>query len=129
MNYFDCFAGPGRYEFGDVAVDGSPMIAVKTAKEFLNTRPNHSLNILLTENNEQQARQLEQPLGPLKPYPKNLSVNLQTEDSNTARVLAPVPDRTRCAAFAETFLTSFREMIRGSSLVQVGAGTLLQYDY
>jgi three-Cys-motif partner protein len=83
MNYFDCFAGPGRYEFEDVAVDGSPVIAVKTAKEFLGTRPNHSLNILLTENNEQQSRQLEQQLAPLKPYPKNLSVHLQTEDSKT----------------------------------------------
>lgn len=83
MNYFDCFAGPGRYEFEDVAVDGSPVIAVKAAKEFLDTRPNHSLNILLTENDEQQARQLERQLRPLKPYPKNLSVNLQTEDSTT----------------------------------------------
>jgi three-Cys-motif partner protein len=83
MNYFDCFAGPGRYEFQGVAVDGSPLIAVKAAKSFLDTHPNHSLNILLTENNEQQAQQLEQQLEPLKPYPKNLNVNRLTEDSKT----------------------------------------------
>jgi three-Cys-motif partner protein len=83
MNYFDCFAGPGRYEFEGVAVDGSPVIAVRAAKEFLETHPNHSLNILLTENNEHQAQQLEQQLEPLKPYPKNLSVNPLTEDSKT----------------------------------------------
>jgi hypothetical protein len=35
MNYIDCFAGPGRYEFGGEAVDGSPVIAVKAAKSFL----------------------------------------------------------------------------------------------
>jgi three-Cys-motif partner protein len=100
MNYFDCFAGPGRYEFEDVAVDGSPVIAVKTAKEFLGTRPNHSLNILLTENNQQQARQLEKQLEPLKPYPKNLSVNLQTEDSKSF-----IPDLlSKIPALAPSFL-------------------------
>jgi len=83
MNYFDCFAGPGRYEFEGVAVDGSPVIAVKAAKSFLETHPSHSLNILLTENNEQQAIQLEQQLEPLKPYPKNLNVSPLTEDSKT----------------------------------------------
>ena len=83
MNYIDCFAGPGCYEFGGVAVDGSPVIAVKAAKSFLDIHPNHSLNILLTENDEQQAQQLEQQLEPLKPYPKNLSVNPLTEDSKT----------------------------------------------
>lgn len=83
MNYIDCFAGPGRYEFGGVAVDGSPVIAVRAAKQFLDTHPNHSLNILLTENNDQQAQRLEQQLEPLKPYPRNLSVNPLTEDSKT----------------------------------------------
>lgn len=83
MNYFDCFAGPGRYEFEGEAVDGSPVIAVRAAKEFLETHPHHSLYVLLTENNEQQAQQLERQLEPLKPYPKNLSVNPVTEDSKT----------------------------------------------
>lgn len=83
MNYIDCFAGPGCYEFGGLAVDGSPVIAVKAAKSFLDTHPNHSLNILLTENNEHQAQQLEHQLEPLKPHPTNLTVNLLTEDSKT----------------------------------------------
>ncbi len=83
MNYFDCFAGPGRYEFEGIAVDGSPMIAVKAAVSFLDARPNHSLSILLTENDEQQARQLEKQLEPLKPYPKNLKVEPLVEDSKT----------------------------------------------
>jgi three-Cys-motif partner protein len=83
MNYFDCFAGPGRYEFGGVAVDGSPIIAVKAAVHFLNARPNHSLRILLTENNEQRAQKLERQLAPMQPYPKNLNVELLPEDSKT----------------------------------------------
>jgi three-Cys-motif partner protein len=83
MNYFDCFAGPGRYEFQGVAVDGSPVIAVKAAKSFSDAHPNHSLSIVLTENDEQQAQQLERQLEPLKPYPKNLSVSALTEDSKT----------------------------------------------
>lgn len=83
MNYFDCFAGPGRYEFEGIAVDGSPLIAVKAAKAFLDTHPNHSLNVVLTENNEQQAQVLEEQLVPLKPYPRNLNVEPLTEDSKT----------------------------------------------
>ncbi len=83
MNYFDCFAGPGRYEFGGVPVDGSPVIAVKAAVAFLDTHPNHSLHILLTENNEQQAQQLQQQLEALRPYPTNLTVDPLREDSKT----------------------------------------------
>jgi protein gp37 len=45
----------------------------------------------------------------------------RTYDEYPRRVVAPVPDRARCAAFAENFLNSFRGMIRGRSLVQVGA--------
>jgi three-Cys-motif partner protein len=99
MNYIDCFAGPGCYEFGGVPVDGSPVIAVKAAKLFLDTHPNHSLNILLTENNDRQARQLEQQLEPLKPYPLNLSVNPLTEDSKTF-----IPDLlSRVSSLAPSF--------------------------
>jgi len=83
MNYFDCFAGPGRYEFEGIAVEGSPLIAVGAAKSFLAMRPNHSLTVLLTENNEEQARKLERQLDPLKPYPPNLKVEPLVEDSKT----------------------------------------------
>src|SRR5271169_773854 len=55
LNYFDCFAGPGRYELAGEAVDGSPVIAVKAAKSFLAARPDHTLNVLLTEKNQHQV--------------------------------------------------------------------------
>jgi three-Cys-motif partner protein len=83
MNYFDCFAGPGRYEFAGIAVDGSPLIAVDAGKSFLAMRPNHSLTVVLTENNEEQTRKLERQLEPLKPYPRNLKVEPLIEDSKT----------------------------------------------
>ncbi|MBZ5652173.1 MAG: phage Gp37/Gp68 family protein [Acidobacteriia bacterium] len=45
----------------------------------------------------------------------------RTYDEYPRRVVAPVPDRIRCAAFAEDFLNSFRGMVAGTSMVQVGA--------
>src|SRR5271166_3326513 len=83
LNYFDCFAGPGRYELAGEAVDGSPVIAVNAAKSFLAERPRHALNVLLTEKNKHQAEQLERHLEPLRPYPKSLQVEVLQEDSKT----------------------------------------------
>jgi three-Cys-motif partner protein len=93
MNYFDCFAGPGRYEFEGGAEDGSPVIAVKAAETFLRTHPDHSLSILLTENDEKQVLQLEGHLEPLRPYPENLNVEIIGENSKTfiPDLLARIP--------------------------------------
>ena len=59
--------------------------------------------------------------GGVRKKKKGRELDGRTYDEYPRRVVAPVPDRTRCAAFAEDFLDSFRGMIRGSSLVQVGA--------
>lgn len=45
----------------------------------------------------------------------------RTYDEYPPRVAAPVPDRTSCAGFAETFLNSFRGVTEGKSLGQVTA--------
>lgn len=81
LNYLDCFAGPGRYEFAGQPVDGSPVIAIRAAKQFLSTHADHGLNVWLTEKDQQQVRQLERHLEPLKPYSPNLTVNLLNENS------------------------------------------------
>lgn len=93
MNYFDCFAGPGRYEFEGGAEDGSPVIALKAAETFLRTHPDHSLSILLTENDDKQVLQLEKHLEPLRPYPENLNVEVIGENSKTfiPDLLARIP--------------------------------------
>ena len=83
LNYFDCFAGPGRHEFAGEAVDGSPVIAVRAAKSFLEKHPDHSWSVLLTEKDAHQVEQLEEHLEALKPYPKNLNVDPLQEDSKT----------------------------------------------
>jgi protein gp37 len=44
----------------------------------------------------------------------------RTYDEYPQRLSAPVPDRMRCAEFAETILNSFREVFGGTRLVQVG---------
>jgi len=93
LNYFDCFAGPGRYELAGEAVDGSPVIAVNAGKSFLLKHPDHALNVLLTEKDQHQARQLEGHLQTLGPYPKNLRVEVLQEDSKTfiPDILSRVP--------------------------------------
>jgi three-Cys-motif partner protein len=87
LNYFDCFAGPGQYELKGEPVPGSPAIAIEVAKAFLKERPTHSLKIVLTENTKDQMMRLEGHLEALKPYPRNLRVELLPEDST-----AYVPD-------------------------------------
>lgn len=81
--YFDCFAGPGRYELQGEAVDGSPIIAVRAAKHFLATHPDHALLLALIEKDSEQVEQLERHLQLLRPYPKNLDVDIQNEGSET----------------------------------------------
>jgi hypothetical protein len=44
----------------------------------------------------------------------------RTYDQYPRRIVAPVPERTLCAAFAENLLNLFRGMFGGSSLVEVG---------
>lgn len=107
--YFDCYAGRGRYEFQGEAVDGSPIIAVRAAKGFAESRTNHKLSLTLIEQNRQQVQHLESHLTPLQPYPRNLDVCVLNEDSETfvqdmlakARDIAPsffliIPTDTRC---------------------------------
>jgi three-Cys-motif partner protein len=86
LYYIDCFAGPGRYESDGEEVDGSPVIAVKTGKDFAIQNPGKKLGLVLVEDDATQLKQLEQCLVPLKPYPPNFEVFTRQADS---RVLVP----------------------------------------
>ena len=81
--YFDCYAGPGRYESDGEPVDGSPMIAVRAAKRFLLIRPDHFITLVLIEKGAANVRLLEKHLEELKPYPTQLSVEVFAADSKT----------------------------------------------
>jgi three-Cys-motif partner protein len=83
LAYFDCFAGPGRYELQGRTVPGSPVIAVKEAIDFLRDRPHQNLVMYLIDDDPKQVRRLETGLEYLKPYPKNLEVNVKRADSRS----------------------------------------------
>lgn len=83
LAYFDCFAGPGKYELEGRQVAGSPVIAVKRAIEFLKSRGGQSLLMYLIEDDPKQVQRLETSLKQLQPYPKNLIVNVRCADSRS----------------------------------------------
>lgn len=97
LAYFDCFAGPGKYELEGKIVAGSPVIAVKSAVEFLQHRQGQSLLMYLIDDDPEQVAQLELSLEHLRPYPQNLTVSVLCADSRSyipdllARVGTPVP--------------------------------------
>jgi three-Cys-motif partner protein len=83
LMYFDCFAGPGRYELGGKPVFGSPVIAVKEAIEFLRNRGAQKLAIYLIDDNPKQVEELKDSLKHLQPYPTNLKVNVLCANSRS----------------------------------------------
>ncbi|MHB8411440.1 MAG: three-Cys-motif partner protein TcmP [Candidatus Acidiferrales bacterium] len=83
LAYFDCFAGPGKYELDGKPVAGSPVIAVEEAIEFLRTRADQSLVMYLLDDKRKHVEQLENSLKCLQPYPQNLAVNVRCVDSRS----------------------------------------------
>ena len=81
--YFDCYAGPGRYEFSGKAIDGSPIIAVRAAQRFLLIRPDHFVTLVLIEKDAANVSLLQGHIGELKPFPAHLSVHVLPADSRT----------------------------------------------
>jgi three-Cys-motif partner protein len=81
LAYLDCFAGPGAYEFEGAPVDGSPVIAVKSAKEYLASHSGHQLDMYLVDDAITQLAMLERVLGTVEPFPGNLRVHLRLADS------------------------------------------------
>lgn len=81
LNYFDCFAGPGRYEFGGQPHDGSPLVAVKAGRAFLASHPNRQLNLIFAERDAASREQLEKLLRSQEPFPKGMGVETVAEDS------------------------------------------------
>ena len=81
--YFDCYAGPGRYELSGKPVDGSPIIAVRAAQRFLLIRPDHFVTLVLIEKDAANVSLLQRHIGELKPFPAHLSVHVLPADSRT----------------------------------------------
>lgn len=92
--YFDCYAGPGVYELNGNKVEGSPIIAVCAAQEFLGRRSNHFVTVTLVERDQSQRSSLESQLHGLQPYERGLSVHVLAEDAKefVPDLLNQVPD-------------------------------------
>ena len=82
--YFDCYAGPGKYESKGEIVDGSPLIALKTAQRFVEENPSKEMVLVLVEDDPQQLKILEPELSKFKPYRKGLKVFQIKEDAPKA---------------------------------------------
>ena len=92
--YFDCYAGPGTYEFEGQKVDGSPIIAVRAAQEYLAKVKNHQMTVILVEKDEKQRASLVAELKRLQPYGQGLQVHVMAEDAKefVPKLLEQVPN-------------------------------------
>lgn len=64
LNYVDCYAGPGRYVCEGETVDGSPVIAIRAADEYLQSpiAAQKRIQLFLVERNEDQMARLQKSL-------------------------------------------------------------------
>ncbi|KGA94496.1 hypothetical protein LptCag_1926 [Leptospirillum ferriphilum] len=79
--YFDCYAGPGIYEFEGKPVDGSPIIAVRTAKDYLTSNMGNELVLFFVEKDKKHQVSLGKELGKCGPYEQGLRIHLMSEDA------------------------------------------------
>lgn len=92
--YFDCYAGPGVYECQGQKVDGSPIIAVRKAQEFLAKAKDHQMTVILVEKDEKQRASLDAELKGMQPYVERLQVHVMAEDVKefVPKLLGQVPN-------------------------------------
>ena len=79
-------------------VEGSPVIAVKAAKEFLQNAPGRRMSVFLFETNDNHRASLKRELGKLQPFGDRLSVTVLPSDAKEA-----VPLEVSKLAFIPTF--------------------------
>lgn len=92
--YFDCYAGPGVYEFQGQKVDGSPLIAVRAAQEYLGKVKGHEMTVILVERDEKRRASLDTELKLMQPYGQGLQVHVMAEDAKEfmPKLLEQVPN-------------------------------------
>jgi len=81
--YFDCYAGRGEFEFGGKHVEGSPLIAVRSATRYVTANPNRMMTVVLIEKGAMEAEALQGYLERFRPYPRGLQVHIVRADSTT----------------------------------------------
>lgn len=81
LAYVDCYAGGGLYEYGGKETPGSPIIALKAAKEYLQIRQDAELVLIFVEKNEDSSARLNEVVNLHRPLPKRLHLYVQEEDA------------------------------------------------
>src|SRR2546428_6091670 len=81
--YFDCYAGRGEYELQGQRVEGSALLAVRAAKEYVSMKHGRMMTVLLIEKDTKEARALETYLARFQPFPTGLRVHVLPADSQT----------------------------------------------
>jgi three-Cys-motif partner protein len=91
--YVDCYAGPGAYEFEGRRVDGSPLIAVRAAQEYLSKARDHQMTVILVEKDENRRASLEKELERVRPCGAGLHVRVVAENAKefVRKLLERVP--------------------------------------
>lgn len=79
--YIDCYAGPGVYEFKGDVVDGSPLIAVRAASDYVTKVQGRQMTLILVEKDEKQRSSLQAELTKLTPNPTGVEVHVMAQDA------------------------------------------------
>lgn len=84
INYFDCYAGPGRYLWNGKFVEGSPIISIKTSIELLKsdwpTKPGR-MNLIFIKKDREQIRKLESEISKIGDIPKTIHIDISGDES------------------------------------------------
>lgn len=76
MLYFDCYAGPGSYRWRNKEIEGSPVIAIQTAGEWLKKNPRKEMRLVFIEEDANQKIKLEKAISEFRDNPKNLYIEV-----------------------------------------------------
>ena len=93
LNYFDCFAGGGKYVWKDKTVEGSPVISIKACIDLLNSsRPSkpEEINLFFIDDDKQQLQKLQKEIDSIPNIPAALNIELREAKSEDLmkRILA-----------------------------------------
>lgn len=101
LYYVDCFAGPGRYESEGEQVDGSPIIAVKAAKQFALGNVRKKLGVVLVDDDPSQIAKLKVGVAATLPHPENFQVVIKPANTRDyiPKIVAGIKSRKSAASF------------------------------
>jgi three-Cys-motif partner protein len=108
LNYFDCFAGPGRYLWQGQLVDGSPIISIRACNDLLRSESRNKprrINLVFVDEDARQVARLEQTVGQLESLHAGLKVSIKQYDSE--KVIADILRDTRNLAPSFFFIDPY----------------------